>query len=435
MQHARPLHSAQCREAPSGLRWVFLVQVDGLVCDAGVDLEHIIHSSFKVGGGIVALRNEAVVRIGVIGWHGEVADKYELFLHLPEEGQAWRKLCFGVACLDSGAHKGHPLALGSNVVAVGAAEDVDVMLAVQLLLRQNDLSRVRVVRVRDRVVEDAHRSDDLADLLELAREVARVTDDKFAPGDLAAALHTDRFTRIIENHLCIGLVEHVRSSMDSAEPSKCLGELAKPVQGVDVGGLDALEAEEGLVVQLDLHHRGQCGLRQVAVLAVEGDRVPDEVDRLGLKAVFGVELCHGHGAQIHARMGLWVLRAVILEVQEEIARPALLKHPHERRAECLVVVRRHLVDLSLHINVAAIHCLELEVLSDVCVHKHTHKFTISHDELGNNVHVVVSARAKRLRRFLSWAELLPELLKTQGSRLSTVIVVSVHVEDLQAFHG
>ena len=44
----------------------------------------------------------------------------------------WQKLILWLACLHGGAHKGNPHVLGSHIVLVGAAEDIDVRAAVHL---------------------------------------------------------------------------------------------------------------------------------------------------------------------------------------------------------------------------------------------------------------------------------------------------------------
>ena len=58
--------------------------------------------------------------------------------------------------------------------------------------------------------------------------------------------------------------------------------------------------------------------------------------------------------------------------QEEAAQPPLLEEPKQRRAQRLIVGRRHLLHAALVEDVAAVHALELEVFGDVCVHQDAH---------------------------------------------------------------
>jgi hypothetical protein len=50
---------------------------------------------------------------------------------------------------------------------IRAAEDVDVMLPVQLLLGKNDLGGMGFICVLDRMIQNTHGADDLADLFGL----------------------------------------------------------------------------------------------------------------------------------------------------------------------------------------------------------------------------------------------------------------------------
>ena len=119
------------------------------------------------------------------------------------------------------------------------------VLPANLVLRDDNLSGVRVIGARDRVLADADGADDLAflehTLLALERlaraEVARVADDLLRLDGLRAAAHADELAIRASHDLVDGLVKHVGTTVDGAQTSERLGQLAKAVEGVDVGRL------------------------------------------------------------------------------------------------------------------------------------------------------------------------------------------------------
>ena len=93
---------------------------------------------------------------------------------------------------------------------------------------------------------------------------------------------------------------------------------------------------------------------------------------------------------------------------------------------------------------AALHLLEVQVVRHLRQKQHRHQVTSSHQELGNQIHVIVSVlnqlRELLLRR-LTIAELLVEVLsvkscidcdrEVQRSAVATVVVVAVEDKDLE----
>lgn len=117
------------------------------------------------------------------------------------------------------------------------------MLAADLVLRDNELDAVAVVRVGDRVLEEADRAHDLAleEDLVFARalaarldKVARVADDLLRLDRLAAALDADKLALVVVNDLLDRLVEHVRAAVDGGQAREALRQLAQAVQRVNV---------------------------------------------------------------------------------------------------------------------------------------------------------------------------------------------------------
>ena len=92
-----------------------------------------------------------------------------------------------------------------------------------LVLWNDDLRAVRIVRTRDRVLEEANGTDDLAlldyaNLASLGRlacaEVARVTDDLLGLDGLVAAADTNELAIAIGDDLVDGLVQHICTTVD-----------------------------------------------------------------------------------------------------------------------------------------------------------------------------------------------------------------------------
>ena len=113
-----------------------------------------------------------------------------------------------------------------------------------LVLRDDDLRGIRVVRPRYGVFEDTDRPDHLArlDHPDLARvqllagtKVAGIPDHALCPDGLPAAGHAGEDARLVHVDRLDRLVEHVRPPVDRRETGKGLGELAEAVEGVDVG--------------------------------------------------------------------------------------------------------------------------------------------------------------------------------------------------------
>jgi hypothetical protein len=114
-----------------------------------------------------------------------------------------------------------------------------------LVLRDDNLARVRVLGARNRVLEQADRSNDLAFLNDahlatfefLARaKVARVTNDLLGLDRLVAAANANELSISISDNLMNGLVEHVSPTIDGRETGERLGKFTKAVERVNVRG-------------------------------------------------------------------------------------------------------------------------------------------------------------------------------------------------------
>jgi hypothetical protein len=85
------------------------------------------------------------------------------------------------------------------------------------------------------MAQNADGTHDLAGLLDLVGEIAGVADYKLALGSLALRRDTAGLTCLVVDDLLNGLVQHVGASVDGSQTSEGLRELAKAIQGIDVG--------------------------------------------------------------------------------------------------------------------------------------------------------------------------------------------------------
>ena len=320
-------------------------------------------------------------------------------------------------------------------MGVGDEDDVDVVLALELRGGDDDLERLGVVRVGDRVVEEADGPRDLARqrALVVLLEVGRVAEDEGGLGDLRVALDAPGLAVGVEEDLVDGPVEHEGAAVDGAEAGEALGQAAEAVHGVDVGRLAV--AVERVDVEVDRHDRRQRRLLEVAVVDVEGHGVADELLRQLLEAEVVVELLHRHDRQVLALVRLDLVLVVALEVDEELAEPPLLEEAQERRAQRLAPRRGHLVDLAAPVDVGRVQALELEVARDLGVEQHLHELPARHDALGDEVDVVVPVLAQDLEEavlgLLPVVELGEEVRQVQRRAVRAVVLVPVDVEDLR----
>jgi len=164
-------------------------------------------------------------------------------------------------------------------------------------------------------------------------------------------------------------------------------------------------------------------------------------------------------------VGSGILLLPSLKENEKIPRPPLLKHPHQRTHYRLALVTRHLTDASIAVDIRPSDDLELEVSNDIGVYEHPRELPGGQDELGNKVDGVVAVsaevevgwrgglaellvqlpvsggssrmvRGERGKMCGGWTEVekvatvYAHLGQVEGSGITTVVVVPVHVEDL-----
>ena len=111
------------------------------------------------------------------------------------------------------------------------------------------------------MVKNTNGSDDLADLLDAARQVARIADYHLTLGGLFPRLDADHLA-VLHDDLVHWLVQHVGAAVDGAQASKALWKLAQTVQGIQVRRLAV--ANQRLAIQLDASYCLFCWLHKVA---------------------------------------------------------------------------------------------------------------------------------------------------------------------------
>jgi len=280
-----------------------------------VNISHIIRRGLEMARGIIALGDEDAVLGAIAGGLVQGDGRaHELLLDTAEAVEARLQLEVVVGGgLGDGADDGDVVAAGTDVVGGADHGDVDVVLAADLGLGEDELQRVRVGGAVDGVVEDADALEQVAGDAGLAGEVGGVAEDHLGLGlELhggvvgagAALLHGGFDAR----DTAVGArgdfvdrgVEHVGAAVDGRQAGKALGQFAEAVEGVDVGGLAV--AGHGVGVEADALDGlfGLAGVVDVLVGLVEGHGVADEVAGGGLEAELVIDLLHGALVEVEA---------------------------------------------------------------------------------------------------------------------------------------
>lgn len=97
--------------------------------------------------------------------------------------------------------------------------------AAYLFLWQDDLDGVGVVGAGDGVRQDADGADHIRRAHDLLREVRGIADDHLGARGLALAFDADCDARVVVHDLRVGLVQHVRATVDGTQPRERLRRL------------------------------------------------------------------------------------------------------------------------------------------------------------------------------------------------------------------
>mmetsp|Transcript_27397 Transcript_27397/g.88047 ORF Transcript_27397/g.88047 Transcript_27397/m.88047 type:complete len:286 (-) Transcript_27397:157-1014(-) len=282
-----------------------------------------------------------------------------------------------------------------------------------------------------------HDEDGAHDLVRRARllawEVGGVAHHKVGARRHLSRAHAHRGAILVEQDLIHVRVEHEDAALDGAQAGEALRQAAEAVQRVQVRRPPV--ALQRVRVQLACAHRVVNRLLQVVVAEVQRQRVAGEVARVVIQTKAAVHLVRHHARRVLHRVG--GVRATVVRILlgghplEEVAELALLEEAHQRCLERLHLRGGDLEDglLAPLEHVGAVHILEVEVVVHARVQQHAHQLAISHDELGNEIHVVkpvVAQALEHLRRWVCVPELAVQIGEVQRRRLAAIVAIPIH---------
>ena len=128
-------------------------------------------------------------------------------------------------------------------------------------------------------------------------------------------------------------------------------------------------------------------------------------------------------------MSFGLAGVVLVNVDEELAEATLLEETHERRPEGLLGGGGDLEDLAILVHVRSIDGLELQVASYLGMEEHLGKISAGHDELGDEVDVVVAVGTEE-RGGLTGLELFVQVGEVERGTVGTVVSIAIDVQDL-----
>jgi len=97
------------------------------------------------------------------------------------------------------------------------------MSSTDLILGNDELHGISIVRIRNRVRQQTNRTNNFPDTMDFSREIRRIANDCFRSGDLAIGFDSHGNTILIDNLLDF-LIQHVRSAENRGQSvvSVCL---------------------------------------------------------------------------------------------------------------------------------------------------------------------------------------------------------------------
>lgn len=171
--------------------------------------------------------------------------------------------------------------------------NIDVVSALHLAGRDNDLHRLRIVCSSDGVVQNADGSHHTADRASFGRiEVGWITNNDVRLGDLIASLDTPGFAVGANKDLVDALVEHESAAVNGAQSREALGKASKTIQRIDIRTLSV--SLERVHIKLNSLGGGGSRLIEVVIIAMQGHCMASEGLGVGVKTELLVQLSGGH---------------------------------------------------------------------------------------------------------------------------------------------
>lgn len=120
---------------------------------------------------------------------------------------------------------------------------------------------------------------------------------------------------------------------------------------------------------------------------------------------------------------------------QEASVASLLEKTKETAGQGFFLVCRDFGNGALLENIASVDDFELQVAVDLGVHQHFDEYSAGHDELGDEIDVIVPEASKLAGDGSSGFVDFKDLLQVERGRGPTVVVVAVKVEDLLSLDG
>jgi len=406
-------------------------EIHVLSSDSSVDIENVIGSAFEMAGSVIRSGNEDLVFGSIVERNKQRRDADEFGLYGSKEVESRFQFLLGIIAFEGGRNDGDKLAFGCDEEFRRNTHDVDVVISLEFALGHNDLHRSLTTSAGDGVIQDRDDSSDLPDLLNFFWEVRRISNHEFAFRDFASRFHSDDTSTFV--HEAVDrFIEHVGSSVNGSQSSKCLREFSETIAGVNVGRLPAVLSER-IAIELDLLDSFESGSGKILIVLIESDSVTKEGLSILVESEFLEQFRHRLFLEIEALVSLGFFLLVCLKVVGEVATTPLFEHSHETAAHDFHSGRRDAMNLLILVDVAVLDRLEFEISSDAGFEEEFHHKARGHEEFRDQIDVVVSTLTQSRRGLLSGLEFLVELVEVERSTFSTVVVVPIDMEDFLPF--
>ena len=336
----RCLLSRGCISVDSHVKWVSR--------DLFVDFKNIIRNRLKVTGCVVRLGDEAVVLVSLADGFKQVGNGVETLRDPTDHFDALGYLGQRIAGFHSGADGSGRHTTCRDLLLVAHHAHVNVVLAADLVARNDDLGGRGVAGVGDRVLQQANAAHHLARGAELFRgEIGRVPDDGQVGGRrLAAGSYTKCLATLIVQDLVDVLVEHEGAPVDGTQAREALRETPQTVHGVQVWRRSV--TVKGVGVQYKAPESVNARQSFVIVVRPKSHGVSKEILRVVVQHVVREHLGHCHLVAVVALPRLDVVLLPFLQEDEEIPQAALLEEANKRGLDGITGSSRNLFGLGTY---------------------------------------------------------------------------------------
>mmetsp|Transcript_12560 Transcript_12560/g.26498 ORF Transcript_12560/g.26498 Transcript_12560/m.26498 type:complete len:351 (-) Transcript_12560:526-1578(-) len=306
-----------------------------------VQAEKVINVPFKVGSCIKARRDVAFVSTSITNRLISCCNHGKSLGNIAKKSQTGGHFFVGISTLHLSRNNGNINSLRGNIVQSGNGAHENIIGAVHLRTRDDDLDTLHISAVWDGMIQKADASNNLASCPDLLfGKVRRIADNKLSPSHFISTLHPHGFSFVIVDDFIDITIEHEGTSVNGAKTRKTFRESSKAIDRVDVRASSI--SRQGVAVSLEFLHRWQCGLIKMVVVQLQTHRVGYELVGISDKPEGVVELPHGHFGQVLPLVSIRFGFIVGINIKKETAETTFFKKSHERRFKCLLRSRRDL---------------------------------------------------------------------------------------------